>query len=1044
MILSDISIRRPVLATVMSLVIVLVGALSFTRMAVREYPNIDPPVVSVRTVYKGATAAVMESAITQPLEDSLSGIEGIKTIKSQSREEVSQITITFVASREIDGAANDVRDRVARIRKNLPAASDNSVVSKIEADAQPILWIALSSDRHTPMEMSDYADRYLTDPLKALPGVASVIIGGERKYAMRVWLDRERLASQGLTAQDIEDALNRENLDSPSGRIESTEREFTVQARTDLRSPEEFNNMIIKEVNGYPVRLKDVGRAAPGPYENRKIVRVRGEDALGLGVVKQSTANTLEVAQEAKALLPRLQASLEPGMKMWVAVDTSKFIEASIHSVFETIFVALVLVVLVIFFFLREVRATLIPAVTIPISIIGHFTFLKALGFSINTLTLLGVVLSIGLVVDDAIVVLENVHRHIEEGMKPFKAALVGSKEIGFAVIAMTITLAAVFTPLSFAQGNTGKLMTEFALTVATSVIVSGFVALSLVPMMCSKLLRHEHSWVYRKTEPFFKGMTDGYRAALSTTLRHRWAVGVAFLVVLAVGSWLFTQLKDELSPEEDRSLFLAFVIAPEGSSMQYTDSYMRAVEELAKNIPEIDTMFAVVAPGLERPNPVNLGIAFSVLKPWDERKRSQQQITKELGPKLYGGLPGALSFTKGLPALGQPLFSKKVEYVIYGNTYDELQGKVSKVMGKLSQYPGITALDSDLKLNKPQFAVKIDRDKAASLGISMEQIGHTLETLLGGFDVTRYKHEGKQYDVVVQMEDDKRRQPSDLTSIYVRGADGSLNQLSNLVTLSETVGPKELNHFNKLRAAVISGEPTGSFTLGQVLDHIDEVVRTELGPDTRTDLDNISREFRESGGQLWMTFGLALIFIYLVLSAQFESFVGPLVIMVTVPLALTGAVLAMWINFKFDHGGTLNVYSKVGLVMLVGLITKHGILIVEFANQLRVKGMDKMDALVEAATLRLRPILMTTAAMVLGAVPLALAHGAGAESRQAIGWVIVGGLLLGTLLTLFVIPTVYSVLVRTVHLPRLADEEATVLPAGAGASMSPHQRQEH
>jgi len=1044
MILSDISIRRPVLATVMSLVIVLVGALSFTRMAVREYPNIDPPVVSVRTVYKGATAAVMESAITQPLEDSLSGIEGIKTIKSQSREEVSQITITFVASREIDGAANDVRDRVARIRKNLPAASDNSVVSKIEADAQPILWIALSSDRHTPMEMSDYADRYLTDPLKALPGVASVIIGGERKYAMRVWLDRERLASQGLTAQDIEDALNRENLDSPSGRIESTEREFTVQARTDLRSPEEFNNMIIKEVNGYPVRLKDVGRAAPGPYENRKIVRVRGEDALGLGVVKQSTANTLEVAQEAKALLPRLQASLEPGMKMWVAVDTSKFIEASIHSVFETIFVALVLVVLVIFFFLREVRATLIPAVTIPISIIGHFTFLKALGFSINTLTLLGVVLSIGLVVDDAIVVLENVHRHIEEGMKPFKAALVGSKEIGFAVIAMTITLAAVFTPLSFAQGNTGKLMTEFALTVATSVIVSGFVALSLVPMMCSKLLRHEHSWVYRKTEPFFKGMTDGYRAALSTTLRHRWAVGVAFLVVLAVGSWLFTQLKDELSPEEDRSLFLAFVIAPEGSSMQYTDSYMRAVEELAKNIPEIDTMFAVVAPGLERPNPVNLGIAFSVLKPWDERKRSQQQITKELGPKLYGGLPGALSFTKGLPALGQPLFSKKVEYVIYGNTYDELQGKVSKVMAKLSQYPGITALDSDLKLNKPQFAVKIDRDKAASLGISMEQIGHTLETLLGGFDVTRYKHEGKQYDVVVQMEDDKRRQPSDLTSIYVRGADGSLNQLSNLVTLSETVGPKELNHFNKLRAAVISGEPTGSFTLGQVLDHIDEVVRTELGPDTRTDLDNISREFRESGGQLWMTFGLALIFIYLVLSAQFESFVGPLVIMVTVPLALTGAVLAMWINFKFDHGGTLNVYSKVGLVMLVGLITKHGILIVEFANQLRVKGMDKMDALVEAATLRLRPILMTTAAMVLGAVPLALAHGAGAESRQAIGWVIVGGLLLGTLLTLFVIPTVYSVLVRTVHLPRLADEEATVLPAGAGASMSPHQRQEH
>jgi multidrug efflux pump len=1048
MVLSDISIKRPVLATVMSLIIVLVGFLSFTRMAVREYPNIDPPVVSVRTVYKGATAQVMESAITQPLEDSLSGIEGIKTIKSQSREEVSQITITFIVSREIDGAANDVRDRVARIRKNMPAASDNPVVSKIEADAQPILWIALTSDRHSPMEMTDYADRYLTDPLKALPGVASVIIGGERKYSMRVWLDRERLAAQGLTAKDVEDALNNQNLDSPGGRIESTQREFTVQARTDLRSPEEFNNMIIKEVNGYPIRLRDVGRAAPGPYENRKVVRVRGEQALGLGIVKQSTANTLEVADGAKKVLPHLQATLEPGMKMWVAVDTSKFIEASIHSVYETVVIALILVVLVIFFFLREVRATLIPAITIPVSIIGHFTFLKALGFSINTLTLLGVVLSIGLVVDDAIVVLENVHRHIEDGMKPIKAAFVGSKEIGFAVIAMTITLAAVFTPLSFAQGNTGKLMTEFALTVATSVIVSGFVALSLVPMMCSKMLRQDHSWVYRKTEPFFEGMVSGYRRILGATLRHRWVIGVVFFSVLGVMCLLLLQLlkKQELSPDEDRSLFLAFVIAPEGSSMSYTDSYMHQVEDITKNIPEIDTMFAVVAPGLERPNPVNLGIAFAVLKPWDERTRSQQQITKELGPKLYGGLPGALSFVKGLPPLGQPLFSKKVEYVIYGNTFDELQGKVNKMMAKLSQYPGITGLDTDLKLNKPQLVVRIDRDKASTLGVSMEAIGHTLETLLGGFDVTRYKHEGKQYDVEVQMEDDKRRQPSDLTSIYVRSASGDLVQLSNLVNVTETVAAKELNHFNKLRAAIINGEPAGSASLGEVLDHIDGLVKSELGPDTRTDLDNISREFRESGYQLLITFGLALVFIYLVLSAQFESFVGPAVIMLTVPLAMTGALLTMWINTKLDHGGTFNVYSEVGLVMLVGLITKHGILIVEFANQLRARGVERMEAVVEAATLRLRPILMTTAAMVLGAVPLALAHGAGAESRQAIGWVVVGGLLLGTLLTLFVIPTIYSLFVRRVHLPGVSDEELATIPptAGAGATAGPHQRQEH
>ena len=1019
MVLSDISIKRPVLATVMSLIIVLLGYLSYTRMPVREYPNIDPPTVSVRTVYKGATAQVMESSITQPLEDALSGIEGIKTIKSQSREEVSQITITFVSSREIDGAANDVRDRVSRVRRNLPSAADNPVVAKIEADAQPIVWLAFTSDRHSPMELTDFADRYLTDPLKALPGVASVIIGGERKYAMRVWLDRERLAAQGLTPQDVEEALRRQNLDSPGGRIESTQREFTVQARTDLRSPEEFNDLIIREVNGYPIRLRDVGRAAPGPYENRKVVRVRGDEALGLGIVKQSTANTLEVAQAVKAMLPRLETSLQPGMKVWVAVDTSQFIEASVQAVQQTVIEALVLVVLVIFFFLREFRATIIPAITIPVSIIGHFTFLKLMGFSVNTLTLLGVVLSIGLVVDDAIVVLENVHRHIEEGMKPFKAALQGTREIGFAVIAMTITLAAVFTPLSFAQGNTGKLMTEFALTVATSVIVSGFVALSLVPMMCSRMLRHDHGWIYQKTEPFFAGMTRGYRAVLGGSLRHRWIVGVVLAAVLGSMYWLFTQLKAELSPVEDRSLFLAFVVTPEGSSMQYTDGYVHAVEEIAKSVPEIDTMFAVVAPGLDRPNPVNLGIAFAVLKPWAERTRSQQQITKELTPKLFGGLPGALSFALNPPSLGQNFLSKQVEYVIYGNSYEELQGKVGKIMAKLRDFPGITGLDTDLKLNKPQLAVRIDRDKASALGVSMETIGHTLETLLGGYDVTRYKHDGKQYDVVVQLEEDKRRQPSDLTAIYVRGNDGSLHQLSNLVTLEETVGPKELNHFNKLRAAIINGNVAGNYSLGQVLEHIDGLVKTELGPETRTDLDNVSREFRESSGQLWMTFGLALVFIYLVLSAQFESFVGPLVIMVTVPLAMTGALLMMYINAKLERGGTINVYSQVGLVMLVGLITKHGILIVEFANQLRAAGVGKMEAIVEAATLRLRPILMTTAAMVLGAIPLALATGAGSESRQAIGWVVVGGLVVGTVLTLFVIPTVYSVLVRNVKTTR-------------------------
>jgi multidrug efflux pump len=1026
MVLSEIAVKRPVLATVMSLLIILLGVISFQRLSVREYPKIDPPTVSVRTVYKGATAQVIESVITTPIEDALSGIEGIKTIKSKSREEVSEITVTFVPDRDVDAAANDVRDRVSRVKALLPQQALDPVVSKIEADAWPIMWIALTSDRHTPMELTDYADRYLTDPMKAIPGVATVVIGGERKYAMRVWLDRERLAAQGLTAQDVEAALMRQNLDSPGGRIESSQREFTVLAETDLKSAAQFNEMIIREVGGYPVRLRDVGYAEPGPYENRKIVRISGEEALGLGVVKQSTGNTLEIAKRIKELIPRLEVGLPEGMKMKVAVDTSQFIDASINAVYKVLIEALILVVLVIFVFLRSMRATLIPAVTIPVSLIGAFFFLYVLGFSVNVLTLLGIVLAVGLVVDDAIVMLENIHRHIEEGMRPFKAALTGAKEIGFAVVAMTVTLAAVFTPLVFMTGRTGQLFIEFALTVVSAVIVSGFVALTLTPMMCSKILsRHSgHGRFYQWSERLFDGMNNGYAAILRGTLRARWVVALVFLAAIGGMAWLFTQLKSELSPVEDRGTFMAFVVAPEGSTMQYTDMYMRGAGKILSTVPEIETLFEVVAPGLERPNPVNLGIGFAVLKPWNQRERSQLEITKEITPKLFGGLPGVLSFAVNPPSLGQNFLSKQVEYVIYGTSYEELQGKVNKVMARLSQYPGITGLDTDLKLNKPQLRVDIDRDKAAAVGVSMEVIGHTLETLMGGRDVTRYKREGKQYDVVVQVEDDKRRQPSDLTSIYVRGNDGELVQLSNLVTIREAVAPKELNHFNKLRAAIINGNVAPGASLGEVLAFMDQVIKEELPQGTGTDLDGQSREFREAGAELYLTFVLALAFIYLVLAAQFESFVGPLVIMFTVPLAMLGALLIMWLNAMGGTGGTLNVYSQIGLVMLVGLITKNGILIVEFANQLRREGKEKFEAVIEASTLRLRPILMTTLATVLGAVPLAISTGAGAEARQAIGWVIVGGMLVGTLLTLFVVPSFYSVFVRKVKIEG-SEEEA-------------------
>jgi multidrug efflux pump len=1013
MFLPEVSIKRPVLATVMSLAIILIGVISFLRLPVREYPNIDAPIVSVRTVYPGASAEIMESQVTQPLEDSLAGIEGIRTIKSVSREEVSQITVEFLLERNVDAAANDVRDRVARVRGQLPTETKDPVVAKVEADAQAVLWLAFSSTRHSALEITDYADRNIIDRLQALPGVASVIIGGERRYAMRLWLDRDRMAAYGLTPQDVEDALKAQNIELPSGRIESRQREFTVLTESDLRTPAQFDDLILKESKGYPVRLRDIGYAEIGAADERNAVRVNGNPSVGLGVVKQSTANTLSVAQAVKALLPDLETSLPEGMRITVAYDGSVFIEKSIESVYRTMVEALVLVVAVIFLFLRNGRATLIPFVTIPVSLIGAFVFLYALGFTINTLTLLGLVLAIRLVVDDAIVVLENIHRHIEDGMPPFRAALQGSKEIAFAVVAMTVTLAAVFTPLAFMSGNTGRLFTEFAFTVAAAVLVSGFVALSLTPMMCSKLLRHEarHGRLFRISERFFLAMNQGYRHALLWALRWRWLVVLLFLGSGAGAAWLFLQLKAELAPLEDRGTIIGVVVAPEGATLDYTDRYVRQLEQFYQGIPEVRSYFSFVAPGLEKPNPVNSALTFVRLKPWEERQRKQQAIAKELAPKMFGGLPGVLAFPINPPSLGQSFRNPAVQFVIQASSYAELQKKVDQVLAKARQYPGMANLDTDLRLNKPQLSVVLKRDKIAAVGADVQEIGQTLETLLGGRQITRFKRDGQQYDVIVQLKEQDRERPTDLTAIFVRGRDGQLVQLANLIEVRETVAPKELNHFNRQRAAVISANVTPGYTLGEALSFMDQTVTEVLGADVSTALDGQSREFRESGASLYVTFVLALLFIYLVLAAQFESFIAPLIIMLTVPLAVTGALLALFLT-----GGTLNVYSQIGLVMLVGLITKNGILIVEFANQLRESGLERGAAVVEAATLRLRPILMTTLATILGAIPLALAVGAGAESRQQIGWVIVGGLLLGTLLTLSVVPVAYTLLARKVH----------------------------
>ena len=1026
--LPELCIRRPVFATVMSLMIVLLGLVSFQRLSVREYPKIDTPVMSVRTVYKGASPQVIESQITQPLEDSLSGIEGVRTIKSVSREEVSQVTIEFVLERNVDAAANDVRDRVARVREVMPEAANESVVSKIEADAQAIMWLRLSSDRHSALELSDYADRYVADRLKTLAGVASVIIGGDRRYAMRLWIDRDRLAAYGLTPQDLENALRRQNVEIPSGRIESMQREFTVLTQADLRSEFQFNEMIVAEARGYPVRLKDVGQARLGALDERNIVRVNGIPAVGMGVVKQSTANTLSVAQGVKVELARLQGTLPPGMQLAIAFDSSIFIERSIESVYRSMAEAIALVMLVIFVFLRSFRSTLIPFVTIPVALVGAFFILFLMGFTINVLTLLGLVLAIGLVVDDAIVVLENCHRHVELGKPPLQASADGSREIAFAVVAMSLTLAAVFAPLGFMTGNPGRLFTEFALTVASAVVVSGVVALTLTPMMCSRILKeHEqHGGLYLAMERFFHGMTQGYRSLLTRLLALRWVVVLAFVLVAAAGALLYKTLRSELSPLEDRGFFIALVIAPEGASVEYTDRYVRQLEGLLAQVPEIKSYFTAVAPGLERPNPVNFGIGFSQLAPWEERKRSTLQVTNELAPKMFASMPGVLAFPVNPPSLGQSFRNAPVQFVIQANSYEDLE-RISNALLEKARASGLLANpDVDLRLNKPQLSVEIDREKAASLGIDVETIGRTLETLLGGRQVTRFQREGKQYDVIVQLEAKDRERPADLTSTFVRTRDGQLVQLQNLVKVRETVGPKELNHFNRLRATVLSANLAPGRSIDEALTFLEKASAEVFDKNARFELDGVSREFRESGAALWITFLLALGFIYLVLAAQFESFVSPFVIMLTVPLAMTGALGAIKLT-----GGTLNVYSQIGLVMLIGLITKHGILIVEFSNQLRARGVAKLDAVIEAATLRLRPILMTTGAMVLGAVPLAIATGAGAEARQAIGWVIVGGLLLGTVFTLFVIPTAYVLLVGRLTETKASPHEQVPRPAG-------------
>ena len=1028
--LPEICIKRPVFATVLSLIILLIGLISYTRLSVREYPRIDEPVVSVNTTYRGASAEVVESQVTKPLEDSLAGIEGVELMTSQSRSETSRINVRFTLKRDPDSAAADVRDKVSRARGKLPDTIDEPIIAKVEADSQPVIYIAVEAGSLSSLDASDFVKRYVQPRLSVLPGAADVRIFGERQVSMRINLDRTRLAGYKLTVQDVEEAIRRQNAEIPAGRIESSAREFTVVAETDVRSPEQFNSIIVANVGGYPVRVRDIGNAEIGPVDERTISRFNGKTSLNIGVIKQAVANPLELSNAVRDEVKKINEGLPTGMKLVIAYDTSVFIDRSIGSVFETIVEAIVLVVLVIFFFLRSLRATIIPIVTIPVSLIGAFGIMYIFGFTINTLTLLSMVLAIGLVVDDAIVMLENIFRHVEAGMPRREAAITGAREIGFAIVAMTLTLASVFAPLAFATGRTGRLFIEFALTLAGAVLVSGFIALTLSPMMCSLLLKHEekHSWLFNLIEGWLEAMTNGYRRALTAVLHARWVVAIGWLAVLCAGAVLFMSLKAELAPIEDRGVVFGVVTAPQGSTPQYTADQIKPIEQFYAQIPEAAAWTAISG----FPTVVD-GNAVLRLKPWEERKKRQQQIADELRPK-FQSVPGAIAFPLNPPSLGQSFRSTPVEFVIMSQIpYPDLQRLVDRFLDEARKYPGVQNLQTDLRLNTPEVRVRINRDKLSDIGVPVDTVGRTLETMLGGRQVTRFKREGEQYDVIVQVAPIDRTTPADISDSYVRARDGSMVQLSNLVDVKEGVAPQSLNHFNRLRAVKVTATLAPGYAIDEALRAMDAAAKATLPVTAQTDVDGQSREFRKSGKEIYFTFVLALAFIYLVLSAQFESFVHPFVIMLSVPLSMTGALFMLWLT-----GGTLNIYSQVGLVTLVGLITKHGILIVEFSNQLRAKGEDLMDAVVDAATLRLRPILMTTGAMVLGALPLALAHGAGAESRTQIGWVIVGGMTFGTLLTLFVVPTAYTLLAgRAVHHePASAPAPAAPLP---GAPVSGH-----
>ncbi|MDP3709162.1 MAG: efflux RND transporter permease subunit, partial [Polaromonas sp.] len=929
--LAEVSIRRPVFATVLSLLIVLIGAVSFNRLTVREYPKIDEPVVTVSVRYAGASAEVIESQVTKPLEDSIAGIDGVDVITSISRADQAQISVRFRLEKDADAAAAEVRDRTSRVRNRLPQAIEEPVIAKVEADAFPVIQLAFSSESMTQLQINDLVNNVVKPRLQTVTGVADVRIFGERKYAMRVWLDTDKLAAYRLTTQDVEDAIRRSNLELPAGRIESQQREFSVTSQTNLLTPAQFGEIAVKTSNGFSVRLRDVARVAEGAADERSAVRLNGRSAVAVGVIRQATANPLDLSKGVRQVIPQLKADLPPDLLIDIANDNSVFIDRSVKNVYKTILEAVLLVALVIFVFLRTPRASIIPLVTIPVSLVGTFALMALAGFTINTLTLLALVLAIGLVVDDAIVMLENIFRHIEEGMDPFSAGIKGAREIGFAVITMTATLVAVYAPLAFTPGRTGRLFVEFALALAGAVVVSGFVALTLTPMMCTQLLRHnpKPNRFDRTMERALTAMAERYGALLrwvvsaryqapagargvgqrvkGFVLQARWLVlGVMLLSALAI-ALIFPGMKQELSPMEDRGVILATVNAPDGATLDYTNRYAQALEKMGEPFKEFDRIFANVG----NPTVAQASVVYRTVD-WDERKRSTMEMARELQPK-FNALPGVTAFSITPPSLGQGFRERPLNFVIQtSESYENLNAVVEQMLEEIAKNPGIVSPNVDLRLNKPELRIEVARDRAADLGVNVDAVAKAVETLLGGRNVTRYKRDADQYDVIVQLEAGSRSTPEAIERIYVRGRNEAMIPLSSLVKVHESVSPRELNHFGQRRSVSITASLAGDYSLGEALSFMDQTAAKVLKTGYSTDLNGTSREFRNSQGALAIVFALALLFIFLVLAAQFESFIDPLVIMLSVPLSMIGALLALkW------SGGSLNVYSQIGLITL-------------------------------------------------------------------------------------------------------------------------------